>query len=53
MHNKRLRRLPVLDEDKLLVGIITMDDILDTLVEMLTYIASIIKIQQKKKEKRR
>jgi len=53
MRTKKVRRLPVVNHENSLVGIITMDDILDILAEMLTQVASIIKLQQRKEVRQR
>lgn len=53
MRTKKVRRLPVVNHENSLVGIITMDDILDILAEMITQVASIIKLQQRKEIRQR
>lgn len=53
MHTQRVRRLPIVNSDNSLVGIITIDDMVDILSEKLTQIVSLVKLQQKKEAKKR
>lgn len=48
MRNKGVRRLPVVNESGGLVGILTLDDLLDLLAEELQVVAKLIKHEQKK-----
>lgn len=53
MKIKGVRRLPVVDADKSLIGIITMDDITALLAGMLYNVVSVIDRQQKNELKQR
>ena len=53
MNTKKVRRLPVVNQDTKLVGIITIDDIIEILSEMMGQLVSVTKLQQKKEEKLR
>lgn len=53
MRDNKIRRLPVVDINGALVGIITIDDITELLTEMVGCIAEVINKQQKKELKRR
>ncbi len=48
MHAKGVRRLPVVDDDGGLVGILTLDDLLDLLAEETAALAKLVKHEQKK-----
>ncbi len=47
MRQKGIRRLPVVDTDGALVGIVTMDDLIDLIAEQLKDLAGLIGKQQK------
>ncbi|KTC93220.1 CBS domain-containing protein [Legionella cincinnatiensis] len=53
MHSKKIRRLPVVDNDKALVGIITLDDFIEILAENMANVVDVIKLQQQKEAKQR
>ncbi|STY29288.1 CBS domain protein [Legionella wadsworthii] len=53
MHSKKIRRLPVINEDRSLVGIITLDDFIEILNETIFKMVDVVKLQQKKEEKQR
>ncbi|CEK09404.1 CBS domain-containing protein [Legionella hackeliae] len=46
MREKAIRRLPVVDSENTLVGIITLDDITDLLAEMLGNVADVVERQR-------
>ena len=48
MRNKTVRRLPVVDENGALVGILTLDDLLELLSEELLAIAKLVNYQRQK-----
>ncbi|PWY54876.1 CBS domain-containing protein [Legionella qingyii] len=53
MHSKKIRRLPVVNHDKMLIGIITLDDFIEILAETMVKMVDVIKFQQKKEAKQR
>ncbi|AUH73064.1 CBS domain-containing protein [Legionella sainthelensi] len=53
MHSKKIRRLPVINNDKTLVGIITLDDFIEILTENMAKVVDVIKLQQQKEAKQR
>ncbi|KTD54382.1 CBS domain protein [Legionella sainthelensi] len=53
MHSKKIRRLPVINNDKTLVGIITLDDFIEILAENMAKVIDVIKPQQQKEAKQR
>ncbi|WP_115707234.1 CBS domain-containing protein [Legionella sainthelensi] len=53
MHSKKIRRLPVINNDKTLVGIITLDDFIEILAENMAKVGDVIKLQQQKEAKQR
>jgi CBS domain-containing protein len=48
MHAKGVRRLPVVDDSGGLVGILTLDDLLELLAEEMAALARLVKYEQKK-----
>lgn len=48
MRGKGIRRLPVVDEDGGLIGIVTLDDLLVLLAEELTALARLVALEQQK-----
>ncbi len=53
MRRKTIRRLPVVDEDGELIGILTLDDILELLSEELLDLAKLVRYEQKKEIRHR
>ncbi|KTD73302.1 CBS domain-containing protein [Legionella tucsonensis] len=53
MHSKKIRRLPVVDNDKALIGIITLDDFIEILAETMVNVVDVVKLQQKKEARQR
>lgn len=53
MHTQKIRRLPVINKDHELVGMITIDDFIEILDEMMSKVADISKLQQKREARRR
>lgn len=53
MRDKGIRRVPVVDADKVLVGILTVDDIVDLLSEVLIDLAHLVDRQKRREVKRR
>lgn len=53
MRRKTIRRLPVVDEDGGLIGILTLDDILELLSEELLDLAKLVRYEQKKEIRHR
>lgn len=53
MRDKGIRRVPVVDFDEALVGILTVDDVLDLLSEILIDIAHLVDRQRRREEKTR
>lgn len=53
MRSKAVRRLPIVDEDGALVGILALDDLLELLSEELLAIAKLIRRQRKKETRHR
>jgi CBS domain-containing protein len=51
MRDKGIRRVPVIDADEALVGILTVDDIVDLLSEVLVDLAHLVD-RQKRRETR-
>lgn len=53
MHSKKIRRLPVVNNDKALIGIITLDDFIEILAETMVNVVDVVKLQQKKEARQR
>lgn len=53
MRSKAVRRLPIVDENGALVGILALDDLLELLSEELLAIAKLVRYQREKETKRR
>ena len=53
MRSKTVKRLPVVDENGALVGILTLDDLLELLSEELLAIAKLVNYQQQKEMRER
>lgn len=53
MHSPKIRRLPVINDDKTLIGIITLDDFIEILTEAMGQIVNVVKLQQKKEARQR
>jgi len=48
MHSKGVRRLPVVDDRGGLIGILTLDDLLELLADEMAALAKLVKHEQKK-----
>jgi len=53
MRDKGIRRVPVVDADEALVGILTVDDIVDLLSEVLIDLAHLVDRQKRREARRR
>lgn len=53
MRSKTIRRLPIVDENGALVGILTIDDLLELLSEELLALAKLVSYQRQKETRRR
>jgi CBS domain-containing protein len=53
MRSKTVRRLPIVDENGALVGILSLDDLLELLSEELLAIAKVVNYQRQKETRRR
>lgn len=53
MRSKAVRRLPVVDENDVLVGILALDDLLELLSEELLAIVKLVRVQRQKETKQR
>lgn len=53
MRSKTIRRLPIVDEDGGLIGILTLDDVLELLSEELLNLAKLVRYEQKKEIRHR
>lgn len=50
MRSRGIRRLPVIDEDGELAGIVTIDDLIELLAEEMSALAALIKCEQEKEK---
>ncbi len=53
MREKALRRVPVVDSNGALVGILSVDDVIDVLAEMMTDIVRLVDAQSRAESRRR
>ena len=53
MHQHGVRRLPVVDTAGALVGIITLDDLLELFAEQISKVAALMKNEQRREQKQR
>jgi CBS domain-containing protein len=53
MHSKTVRRLPVVDENGALVGILTLDDLLELLSEELRAVSRLVSYQRQREARQR
>ncbi len=53
MRSKAVRRLPIVDENGVLVGILALDDLLELLAEELLAIAKLVRYQRQKETRQR
>ncbi len=53
MRSKTIRRLPIVDEEGGLVGVLTLDDVLELLSEELLNLAKLVRYEQKKETRHR
>lgn len=53
MRRKTVRRLPVVDESGELIGILTLDDVLQLISEQMLDLAKLVRYEQKKEERHR
>ena len=53
MRSKTVRRLPVVDAGGALVGVLTLDDLLELLAEELLAISKLVNYQRQKETRRR
>jgi CBS domain-containing protein len=53
MRHRGVRRMPVVDTNNKLVGIVTVDDLLEVLAEELSHIASIVSTEHKREQRAR
>jgi CBS domain-containing protein len=50
MRSRGIRRLPVIDEDGQLAGIVTLDDLIELLAEEMSALVALIKYEQEKEK---
>jgi CBS domain-containing protein len=53
MRARGIRRLPVIDDDGALAGILTVDDLIDLFSEQIADLARLIAFEQKREQERR
>jgi CBS domain-containing protein len=53
MRGKGIRRVPVVNDEKVLIGIVTVDDLLDVVISELDDIVNIVAIEQKREKQLR
>lgn len=53
MRARGIRRLPVIDDDGALAGILTVDDLIDLIAEQVADLARLIAFEQKREQERR
>lgn len=53
MRARGIRRLPVIDDDGALAGILTVDDLIDLFAEQIADLARLITLEQKREQERR
>ncbi|MHB1142961.1 MAG: CBS domain-containing protein [Sulfuricaulis sp.] len=53
MRARGIRRLPVIDDDGALAGILTVDDLIDLFAEQLADLAHLIALEQKREQEKR
>ena len=53
MHQHGIRRMPVVDSTGVLVGIITLDDLLELFAEQVSKVAALMKNEQRREQKQR
>ncbi|BAV33012.1 histidine kinase [Sulfuricaulis limicola] len=53
MRARGIRRLPVIDDDGVLAGILTVDDLIDLFAEQIADLARLIAFEQKREQERR
>lgn len=53
MREKGIRRIPVVDSDEALVGIVTVDDLIDLMSEIMVDLAHLVDSQRRREQKRR
>ncbi|MEJ2180910.1 MAG: CBS domain-containing protein [Gammaproteobacteria bacterium] len=53
MRGKGVRRMPVVNDENVLIGILTVDDLLDVVISELDDIVNIVAIEQKREKQLR
>jgi CBS domain-containing protein len=53
MRGKGIRRVPVVNDENVLIGIVTVDDLLDVVISELDDIVNIVSIEQKREKQLR